>query len=115
MVAGNHRVGGSSIVVAVVVGLGMIVAGCNTVSQAPGLPRGVQAVGGGLQIYWKAPSDGTVYLVEQASRKIIETKSLDAGEIYEFDIDAEDAEVFEKVTGLNLTPARLALYFKPAE
>jgi hypothetical protein len=116
MVAQSNRVLGGGAIAAAVVGLVMIAAGCSVTPSlhGNGLPSGLETVGGGPQINWKAPTDGTVYLVEKTSGKIIETQSLDKGEVFEFEIGSDDVETFEKVVGVRLTAARLVLYFKPA-
>jgi len=104
--------------VATAVGLMLVAAGCGAMrsAHAAGLPRHLEAVGGGLMINWKAPVPGTVYLVEKTTGKIIETRSLDEGEVYEFEIASDETgtEAFEKIIGVKLTDARLVLYFKPA-
>ncbi len=117
MVVQNHQVLGRGAAVVVVVGLMMIAAGCVTTSQyypETGLSHNLEVVGGGLTINWKAPTAGTVYLIEKTSGKVIETKSLDEGEVYEFEISPDQPTVFEKAVGVNLNNARLILLFKPA-
>jgi hypothetical protein len=52
-------------------------AGCRTPSY---LPLGAKLVGGGLQINYSPPVDGTVILVERVSGKIIATESVDRGD-----------------------------------
>ena len=114
--ASDHVVGRCAI--AVVFGLVLVVAGCGLTGSLRGtdLPRGLQVVGAGFVIDWDAPAEGTAYLVERTSGKVIETRSLDEGESYDFSIDADEAaSAFEKAVGIPLADARLVLYFKPAD
>lgn len=108
----------SIVVATAVVGLMMFGAGCRTIGPLQGtdLPRDVQIVGGGFRIEWVAPADGTVYLYEKKSGKIVETESISEGDSYEFemDLDAEVAQTFENAFGTPLKEAKLVLYFKPA-
>jgi hypothetical protein len=95
----------------------MVAAGCAAPSQyypPTGLSQNLEVVGGGLTINWKAPTAGTVYLVEKTSGKIIETKSLDEGEVYEFEVSPDQPTVFDRAVGVSLNNARLVLLFKPA-
>ncbi|MBP7051534.1 MAG: hypothetical protein KBE65_11010 [Phycisphaerae bacterium] len=97
----------------------LMIAGCSTTafSGRTGVPQGAKAVGGGFAIDWEAPTAGTVYLVEETSGKIIETRSLDEDETFEFEADLSDDEVvqaFEQVTGVEMEKARLVLYFQPS-
>lgn len=83
--------------------------------QANGLPGEEYLVGGGVMIEWEAPTDGTVYLVEKQTSKIIETRSLKEGESYSFSVGSgAQAEDFETVLGIDFSEARFLLYFKPA-
>ena len=117
MVVQSHQALGRGAVVVAVVGLMMVAAGCAAPSQyypETGLSQNLEVVGGGLTINWKAPTAGTVYLVEKTSGKIIETKSLDEGEVYEFEVSPDQPTVFEKAVGVSLNNARLVLLFKSA-
>lgn len=119
MALGRSRVsGGNIIVAAAVVGLMMAVAGCGTMGlQGSDLPRGAKVVGGGFLIDWEAPTAGTVYLVEKTTGKIVETRSLDEDESYDFEMSLGDegvAETFQNTFGVSVKEAKLVLYFKPA-
>jgi hypothetical protein len=92
-------------------------AGCGTTRplQADGLPGEEYLVGGGLMIDWEAPQDGTAYLVEKETGKIIETRSLKQGESYSFSASSPlQAQEFEQMLGISFSQARFLLYFKPA-
>ncbi len=118
MVVSSRRVASMVMMLAGVVGL-LMIAGCSTTafSGRTGVPQGATAVGGGFAIDWEAPMAGTVYLVEETSGKIIETRSLDEDETFEFEADLSDDEVvqaFEQIAGVEMEKARLVLYFKPS-
>ncbi|MBN9692825.1 MAG: hypothetical protein J0M24_21480 [Verrucomicrobia bacterium] len=55
--------------------------GCTT---PKGLPSGAQLVGGGLQIDYEAPTDGTVILVEKVTGRMVATESLSSGSDFTF-------------------------------
>lgn len=61
--------------------MGLFLAGCTTTSN---LPSGARLVGGGLGIEYKAPSEGTVILLERTSGRIVATKSLSKGDDFDF-------------------------------
>ena len=83
--------------------------------QADHLPADQYLVGGGVMIEWEAPEDGTVYLVEKQTSKIIETRTLGEGESYSFSVaSGAQAKEFEAVLGIDFSEARFLLYFKPA-
>ncbi len=91
--------------------------GCSTSRPmlTDGLPGEEYLVGGGVMINWQASAEGTAYLVEKSSGKIVETRSMKRGDIYDFSIgSASQASEFEKVFGVKLSEARLLLYFQPA-
>lgn len=93
-----------------------LLAGCRTTPtlQADGLPGEQYLVGGGVMIDWEAPADGTAYLVEKTSGKIVETRSLTKGDSFSFSIDSgSHASEFERVLGIKFSEARLLLYFQP--
>jgi hypothetical protein len=95
----------------------LLLGGCSTSGslQSDGLPGEEYLVGGGMMINWEAPADGTAYLVEKTSGKIVETRSLKRGDTYDFSIGSTgQAAEFEKVFGVKLSEARLLLYFEPA-
>jgi hypothetical protein len=96
----------------------LMLAGCSAPGylQADGLPGEQYLVGGGFMIDWKAPTEGTAYLVEKTSGKIIETRSLDAGDNYSFSVSSgsQGAE-FERALGIRFSEARFMLYFQPAD
>ncbi len=92
--------------------------GCASRGRSPlvGLPNSPRLVGGGVMIEWKAPQPGTVYLVEQRTGKLVETRSLDEGEVYSFAATSVvQADDFEQMLGIRFAKARFALYFEPQD
>jgi hypothetical protein len=84
--------------------------------QPDGLPGEEYLVGGGMMIDWEAPTAGTVYLVEKVTGKIIETRSVDAGDSYSFSVASDkQASEFERMLGIKFAEARFLLYFQPDE
>ena len=64
-------------------------------------------------IEWRAPERGTVYLVEKRTAKIVETRSLDAGEVYSFSATSiVQADEFEQMLGIRFAKAQFVLYFE---
>jgi len=108
------------IVVVVLVGSVLSVlapGGCGASKHTPvvRLPDAPQMVGGGIMIEWKAPERGTAYLVEKQTGKIVETRSLDEGEVYSFAATSVvQADEFEQMLGIRFSRARFLLYFEPA-
>lgn len=60
--------------------LALGLAGCATSD----LPRGARLAGGGLQIEYTAPENGTAILRERTSGRIVATQSLEPGDDFEF-------------------------------
>jgi hypothetical protein len=94
----------------------LLVAGCGSGrrSQLVGLPDKPLLVGGGMLIKWKAPKAGTVYLVEKRTAKIIETCSVEKGDVYSFCATSiVQADEFEQMLGMRFGNAHFDLYFEP--
>ena len=107
---------GSLTVMAAVV-VSVVSAGC--VYEEPHRPEYLQGeqrlVGGGLRIHWQAPEEGTVYLVEKRTDKLVETRSLIKGEAYAFAVEGVvDARDMEDLLGIDIADAEFLLYFEPA-
>ena len=86
-----------------------------TLSGGQVLPGRQYLVGGGLTISWKAPEAGTVYLMEKKTRKLVETKSLEQGDVFSFTVDSTvRAQELGDILGINLAKAQFLLYFEPA-
>ncbi len=80
------------------------------------LPRDSRIVGGGLDIEWTAPSDGTAVLMEKNTHKVVATRSLADGEKFEFNTtkNEDDANALKSAFG-ETTPSKsnFILYFSP--
>ncbi len=99
--------------------------GC--VSAPSNLPRGSRLVGGGLQIEYNAPENGTAILRERSTGKIVATQSLDAGDEFEFTVTRqENAEALRSLFATTNAPdigqflalptnACFELYFAPVK
>jgi hypothetical protein len=103
-------------VLALWVALGL--AGCTVSSQTDrqftqrGIPAKEFLVGGGFQINYTAPAEGTVYWVEETTAKILETRSVTDDENVEFKMDVE-ADEFKQSIGVEMAKAKMSLYFIP--
>jgi len=93
----------------VIAGVVLVLAGCSTV----GLPRRAQVVGGGPFIQWKAPADGTVYLVEATTRTMIATEDQGNGTKFRFD-PSEGQEAIKAALPVMPAKPKYVLYFLPA-
>jgi len=81
-------------------------------SRLPDKPR---LVGGGMVIEWRAREPGTVYLIEKETGKMIETRTLEEGEVYSFSATSiVQADEFEQMLGIRFAHAHFLLYFQPA-
>jgi len=106
-----------------IVGLSVVIAGTlggcvssESTLRPDGLPGEEYLVGGGMMIDWEAPAAGTVYLVEKVTGKIIETRSVKAGDSYSFAVASDkQASEFERMLGIKFAEARFLLYFQPDE
>ena len=114
----DRRIRGSRWGAGLVLVVAGLLAGCQTNPplQSDGLPGEQYLVGGGMMIDWEAPTEGTAFLVEKASRKIVETRSLAAGDSYTFSVASSgQAAEFERMLGIRFSEARFLLYFQPDE
>jgi hypothetical protein len=112
-----RRVGATAILAVV------LLAGCGSkeqrfrpanLSSGEFLPGRQYLVGGGLNIAWKAPEAGTVFLVEKETGKLVETRSLDEGDVFSFTVDSTvRAQELGDILGINLAKTQFLLYFEP--
>ena len=89
--------------------------GFSRVFTTYGIPQRQYQVGGGLNINYVPDKDGVVYLVEETSRKILQTKTLKAGEPYEADLSKIPSQEWEKKLAVPAVNAKFSLYFVPME
>ncbi len=95
----------------------MLLAGCASDKdlRVAGLPGEQYLVGGGLNIGWKAPEAGTIYLIEKRTGKLVETRSMEEGDVYSFSVDSiVRAQELGDMLGINPARAEFLLYFEPA-
>jgi len=96
----------------------LCLAGCWTLSEGPltknGIPHSRYLVGGGFSIEYIAPTNGTAYWVEETTEKILETKSLNAGDKAEFG-GGMDPDGVKQALGIDMKDAKFTLYFVPIE
>jgi hypothetical protein len=95
------------------IGILLLAGGCATTGNLP--PRG-HLVGGGLQIDWDPPRDGTAILFERTTGKTVATMSVSPGNPFRFDVTREShAEVLEAVFADSVPPDwDFLLYFVPS-
>ena len=71
-------------------------------------------VAGGLMIEWEVPDDGTCYYTW--NDKLVQTKSVIAGELFEINISPEEIAAAKPIFGIQVNePVISYLYFKPLE
>lgn len=77
---------------------------------------GAKKVGGGLQIEWSAPADGTALLVETTTGKTVATQSMSVrGPAFDFDVTRDrNADVLKAIFPTMPTNATFVLYFVPS-
>ena len=85
-----------------------------------GMPHAKFQVGGGWEINYKAPSNGTLYWVETKGGKILQTQSVQKGKEVEFGAmpDPTDPDIIkavEELMGVPLGEVDLRLYFVPED
>ena len=108
------------IVAAACVSMLLCLAGCSslsTSSECPftknGIPHSRYLVGGGFSIEYIAPANGTAYWVEETTGKILQTKSLNAGDKAEF--SGSDPDSVKQALGIDFKDTKFTLYFVPIE
>ena len=86
--------------------------GCATARwDGQGLPSNTYLVGGGYEIHWTAPSDGTLIIAERTTQKILQTTSVEKDETV--DCDFSDADALQVVTGIAPNETRIEAFFIP--
>ena len=81
--------------------------------DSKGLPNRKYLVGGGLDIEWRVPQNGTVYLVEETTGKIVITKSFPADKVFEFNPGSTEPEKTKEIFGIDMSELKFSLYFIP--
>ena len=101
----------------------LVLGGCATTGMSSafdkdGLPKQQYYVGGGAVIYYRAPGvPGTVYVVEENSRTLIATESLDKDKYFRLNFDTSDDDVQKVLKAMGMDPLNLkfSLYFVPQQ
>lgn len=101
----------------------LVMGGCATTGMSgafdkDGLPKQQYYVGGGVGINYRAPGvPGNVYVVEENTRTLLATESLDKDKVYTFNIDPMDDDVHLGLKAMGMDPLNLkiALYFVPQQ
>ena len=117
------------ILLTAVAALSACLVGCgNPNFTSDSIPKEKFLVGGGFEVKYKAPAAGTVFLVEESSKKIIKTETLEEDEEYSLSslysedefisqiLDPVDEDTIEALKKIGINPERLKLklYFIPA-
>ena len=94
-----------------------ILVGCNSntsggLNSKTGLPQQKYLVGGGLMIDYQASCEGTAFLVEKTSARIIKTQSMFKGTNFDGPGSISD-EDSQKYFGMPISKLKLELYFVP--
>jgi hypothetical protein len=92
----------------------IIVTGNDFDDKDKGMPKEGRRVGGGLEISYVAPEDGVISLIDRKTCKSLMSKSVVAGEKYQFSAKALDPEN-EKKWGVDVKKADFVLYFLPTQ
>jgi hypothetical protein len=96
---------------------GMLFSGCQSGTGSAfgfgGLPKEHYRVGGGFNIKYEAPADGTFYLVDLSSGKFVVTKNVTEADTFEFSIDPTNIDEETRACGVDTRISKLVLYFVP--
>jgi hypothetical protein len=82
-----------------------------------GLPKQQYYVGGGFSINYRAPGvPGNVYVVEENSKKLIVTESLDKDKVFSLNFDTSEVDDLGlKEMGIDPLNLKFSLYFVPQQ
>jgi hypothetical protein len=100
-----------------------VLGGCATTGMSgafdkDGLPKQQYYVGGGFHINYRAPGvPGNVYVVEENSKKLLVTESLDKDKDFSLDVDPKDEDIHMQLKTIGMDPLNLkfSLYFVPQQ
>lgn len=96
----------------------VLISGCIFVNETAfdatrsGIPKTAQKIGGGFEIAYQLPEDGTIVLADKTTGKIIQTTSLREGETFEFSCKAPERKTFKDI-GVDIQKADFVIYFYP--
>jgi len=112
---GCFMVAASFLVILCLGGCGRHIRAGESVFAESGIPARQFLVGGGFEIKWVAPSNGTAYWVEETTQKILETRSVKEGEAVEFGGGSPEPEAIKAALGIEMADARFTFYFVPSK
>ncbi len=99
---------------------GCVSVSASHVSMSAGSSEGIHffsekhLVARGFTIRWETPVDGTAYLVEEKTGKILQTETLRKGQVFTYDASRGPLGL-EKMVGLKPAEAKISLYFVPCQ
>jgi len=92
-------------------------AGCSSLSSSSnreftkkGIPQQKYLIGGGFEISYMPHIAGTAYWVDENTKRILVTETVEAEEAVIF---GQNNDVFEESYGIPIKDAKLSLYFIP--
>ena len=92
----------------------IVIVGCCNIHKTSvfedGMPSERYLAGGGLNINYTAPSNGTAYVIDASSKKYIITKPLKENHLFTFEVP--DTALFTEL-GLDVSQVSIKLYFVP--
>lgn len=112
----NQAILRTSVLTSAVALTGLLITGCSSLQppfDANGIPAARYRVGGGFDIDYHASATGTAVVVEDTTRRIWVTESIEEGDSFRFQIRADDSDLHERL-GQNASEAKFSLYFLPA-
>jgi hypothetical protein len=106
--------------------IGILACGCQNLSlnrndlqkdvfDHDGMPDSKYLVGGGYFIIYRADVEGELFLVDEASERLLATISLQPGEDHEMIYDIRDEKLAANLDSLGIDPkkAKFKLFFVP--
>ena len=86
--------------------------GCQTTDhwRKSGIPSDKYLIGGGAQISWVAPLEGTLIVAERTSKQLLQTAHLKLGQDFTFEVGE-----YSEVIGVPVNQAKIQAFFIPAK
>lgn len=100
--------------IALLLGLSFLFTGCMTKDAftASGIPQREYYVGGGFSYSFVAPEAGMLYVVDENTQRVLKTKHLDAGTLFEDESLADERQRKNDYSVKTQDP-KISLYFVP--
>lgn len=98
--------------------LGLLFSGCAVTGlggayDKNGLPKPHYYVGGGFSVDFTAPVPGVLYVVEEHTRALISSESLDQGESFSVDMTSQGDLDYLEENGVELKNVKIGVYYVP--